>query len=403
MTAPAGWWRRRWRPLRTRLGQTVVLTCLGVTYLALLKNYFAPKVVLSEGFERVPFAGGDRVGENVLIEGGVDRSDYKNRCGGPSHSLSIIHDADGREYISQNKLYCQLLNQSAPAKRTHVMFIGHSRLRMLFEHLSDQLALRYLTRAEAAGLSAVPFTDKPLQSAWLIFAFNSSTCLEVLPKPRKLPVSAWCSLMTVSEKRSLTLEFRWRYALQDFLPIVSRLRSACEDRNHCLDVLYLAQGLHFLVNGGFGTSGSLYALMLHNIKHHLQYLASRGTRVVWMLEHASNSWNQHGSDAMNDDITVQHAIVQDVLGDLRSGGNHKKAESPSTGIWIWSSHLRTVANFLSSTCLSKNYTAADDERTCLEEVYHVSKNSIAKMAGQLWRFTCACLLQTGACCRTLSV
>ena len=247
--------------------------------------------------------------------------------------------------------------------------------------MSGGLALPPVTRSNASRvlLSAAAFRDMPLKSGWRHFATADSRCLEVWPKPDPdgdAPPRAWCSL--AASVPGLTLEFRWRFALKRFLTTLGELSAACI-AGDCVDVILIAQGLHYLVSGGFSKTSSVYVESLRRAATLLRPITERGTRVIWMLEQPSNTRNRHRADGMNDDMTVLGPLVRETLLELDGGG-----------VWVWSSHLQIVTEFLSRSCHAKLYESPGDPEVCDEEIYHVNNASLDRMSDEVLNFMCAC-------------
>ena len=219
----------------------------------------------------------------------------------------------------------------------------------------------------------------PLRPEWHHFASADSTCLEVWPKPDPdgdAPPRAWCSLAAAVP--GLTLEFRWRFALKGFLSTLAELAAACV-AGDCVDVLLIAQGLHYLVAGSFSKTSSVYAETLRQAAVLLRPMTARGTRVVWMLEHPANTRNRHGAEGMNDDMTVLAALARESLLTL-----------DGSGLWMWSSQLKIVTEFVSRSCQAKQYESPGDAEVCDEEIYHVNRASLDRMSYEVLSFMCAC-------------
>ncbi|XP_043198777.1 uncharacterized protein LOC122368666 [Amphibalanus amphitrite] len=318
----------------------------------------------------------------VQRRGGEPGQVHQFRCSSLPHPLSLQPVAErwyrpGRHTVAGAR---RCLRRQGVSR---VLFIGHSRLRQVFERMSAHLRLPPVTRLDArrAALSAATFRDLPLQPGWVHFATANSTCLEVWPKPNADgydgPPRAWCSLAAAAP--GLTLEFRWRFALKGFLSTLAELSSACAAAGDCVDVLLLTQGLHYLVSGSFSSTSAVYAETLRRAAALLKPMTARGTRVVWMLEQPSNTRNKHDAEGMNDDMTVLAPLARESL-----------LELDGRGVWVWSSHLKIVTDFLMRSCRAKMYETAADEKVCDDEIYHVNNASLDRMSDEVMDFMCGC-------------
>lgn len=266
-----------------------------------------------------------------------------------------------------------------------VTVIGHSRARQVFEALVQLTGASYLKRQQVAPGE---FIDQTMPTDdWRHFYAPNSTCLGVWPKPASTNATqssriadAWCSHAAKTNNNHIQLEFRWRHSMHSFGTAVGRTVKAasCQVKQ----LLVLTQGLHVLAV----VPGHLAIPLL--LRDSLESLSSRLTgvtgssgclpHVVWLPETSGNA--RMAAASLSDDSTVYNALLFEVLA----------RPLVALSFTIWTAALANSANLWTRICTAESarHWSDDVRRICLDETFHVDRQTAQAMAAQLLTSGC---------------
>lgn len=256
----------------------------------------------------------------------------------------------------------------------HVMMVGHSRLRQLYQMLVTSLDLRQLTRNEE-DLILVPLLDRdrngdgPGPPADQV---RNSTCLAASLLPHYEQPNWRCSRASVSP--TLLLDFRWRSQIPEIAQLIRRLVQHPQSSPHAIVV---TGGIYLLPLWKESPVNSFLSILdlietsrvLAELLHHL---VRRHVRVLWQLEQSANSMSNFDNPTNQFYINVINTVLHEAM-----ALHH---------VPVWSSHLPPVAHWVHHVCPLDELYGNETVTMCRSEIYHIDQRTTAMVTEQLARY-----------------